>query len=221
MQPAPELIRVVLADDHALVRAGIRSLISAMPGVVVVDEARDGREAVAMVAEHLPDVLVLDITLPVLSGLHVLTRLGLDYPQVRVIMLSMHDNEEYVFHALRAGAAGYLLKDSSAGELEVAIRAVARGGSYLSPFVSRHVVADFVKRSAGEGGTLERLTSRQREIAQLIAEGRTNAEIADVLSISVKTVEAHRSQLMDRLQIHDVAGIVRFAVRTGLIPPDR
>jgi DNA-binding NarL/FixJ family response regulator len=213
-------IQVVLAEDHALVRAGIRSLLAAIPGVEVVAEAADGHDALAAIAEWLPDVAILDITMPGLSGIQVLARIRVEYPQVRVIMLSMHDNEAYVRQALRAGATGYLLKDSSPVELELAIRAVAQGGSYLSPMVSRHVVSDFIRQRTEED-VADGLTPRQREILQLIAEGRTNVQMAESLSLSVKTVESHRAMLMQRLDIHDVAGLVRYAVRSGLIPADR
>lgn len=220
MRPA-SAIHVVLAEDHALVRAGIRSLLAAIPGVEVVAEASDGHEALAAIAEWLPDVAVLDITMPGLSGIQVLARVRVEYPQVRVIMLSMHDNEAYVRQALRAGATGYLLKDSSPIELELAVRSVAEGGSYLSPMVSRHVVSDFVRLRSEEEEVADGLTPRQREILQLIAEGRTNQQMAESLSLSVKTIETHRATLMQRLDIHDVAGLVRYAVRAGLIPADR
>jgi len=213
-------IQVVLAEDHALVRAGIRSLLAAIPGVEVVAEAADGRDALDAIAEWLPDVAILDITMPGLNGIQVLARVRVEYPQVRVIMLSMHDNEAYVRQALRAGATGYLLKDSSPVELELAVRSVAQGGSYLSPMVSRHVVSDFV-RQRGDEEVADGLTPRQREVLQLIAEGRTNQQMADSLSLSVKTVESHRAMLMQRLDIHDIAGLVRYAVRAGLIPADR
>jgi DNA-binding NarL/FixJ family response regulator len=163
----------------------------------------------------------MDITMPGLNGLHTAARAKAEHPQVRVIMLSMHDNEEYVWHALHAGAAGYLLKDADGAELELAIRSVARGLSYLSPAVSGHLVSDYVRRAGPERGSLERLTPRQIEIVQLIAEGYTNREIADQLDVSLKTVESHRSQAMSRLDIHDVPGIVRYAVRMGLVPADR
>jgi len=217
----PATIHVVLAEDHALVRAGFRALLNAIPGVEVVAEAGDGREALSAVAAHLPDVAVLDITMPGLNGIEVIARLHIEFPQVRVVCLSMHDNEEYVRQALRAGASGYLLKDSSPMELELAVRAVAQGGSYLSPTVSRHVVSDYVRRGGGDGEPSDGLTSRQREILQLIAEGQTNQQMAASLSLSIKTIETHRAQLMDRLDIHDVAGLVRYAIRSGLIPADR
>ncbi len=217
----PPTINVVLAEDHALVRAGFHALLEAIPGVHVVAEAVDGREALALIAAHLPDVAVLDITMPGLNGIQVINQLRIDHPGVRVIVLSMHENEEYVRQALRAGAAAYLLKDSSPTELELAVRAVAQGGSYLSPSVSRHVVSDYLRRAVDDDSTSDGLTPRQREILQLIAEGRTNQQMASVLGLSIKTVETHRAQLMDRLDIHDVAGLVRYAIRSGLIPADR
>lgn len=214
-------IRVVLAEDHAMVRAGLTRLLRDVPGVDVVAVATDGREAVSLVAEHRPDVALLDITMPGLSGLNALTRIKADYPEVRVIMLSMHDNEEYVGHALKEGASGYLLKDSDLAELELALRSVMRGGSYLTPAVSRHVIRDFTHRPNGEIGPYQRLTPRQTEIIQLIAEGHRNVEIASILGVSEKTIETHRMQLMARLDIHDVTGLVRYAIRMGLVPADK
>ncbi len=174
-----------------------------------------------MVAAHQPEVAVLDITMPGLNGIQVITQLRVDHPRVRVIVLSMHENEEYVRQALRAGAAGYLLKDSSPLELELAVRAVAQGGSYLTPTVSRHVVSDYVRRASDQDDLSDGLTPRQREVLQLISEGQTNQQMATGLNLSIKTIETHRSQLMDRLDIHDVAGLVRYAIRSGLIPADR
>ena len=214
-------IRVVLAEDHAMVRAGMTRLLQDIPGVEVVAVAVDGREAVELVAQHRPDIALLDITMPGLSGLNALSRIRADQPEVRVIMLSMHDNEEYVGHALKAGAAGYLLKGSSFAELELALRSVMSGGSYLTPAVSRHVIRDFTQRSPREPGVYERLTPRQSEIVQLIAEGHRNAEIGAILGVSEKTIETHRMQLMARLDIHDVTGLVRYAIRMGLVPADK
>lgn len=214
-------IRVVLAEDHAMVRAGMVKLLEDLPGIDVVGVAADGREAVRMIDELTPDVVLLDITMPGMSGLAALARVTTNHPNVRVIMLSMHDNEEYVDHALKAGAAGYLLKDSDLAELGLAIRSVMRGGSYLTPAVSRHVIRDYNLRSVPGAVTVERLTQRQTEIAQLIAEGHRNAEIALILGVSTKTVETHRTQLMARLDVHDVTGIVRYAIRMGLVPADR
>jgi DNA-binding NarL/FixJ family response regulator len=214
-------IRVAIAEDHALVRAGFRALLAGLPGVEVVAEAADGREALAMIAAHAPDVVVMDLTMPGLNGIQAIAQAHLDHPEVRVIVLSMHDNEEYVRQALRAGAAAYLLKDSSPTELELAVRAVARGGSYLSPMVSRHVVSDYLRRTSSDDAGSDGLTPRQREILQLIAEGHTNQQMATSLNLSIKTVETHRAQLMDRLGIRDVAGLVRYAIRAGVIAADR
>jgi len=214
-------IRVGLAEDHGMVRAGIARLIEDLPGVELVGVAEDGHEAIELVRTVSPDVLLLDITMPRLGGLSVLTRVVLDYPATRVIMLSMHDNEEYVGQALQAGAAGYLLKDSDLAELGLAIRSVLRGGSYLTPAVSRHVIRDFTRGQTARESPFERLTPRQTEIVQLVAEGHRNAEIASILGMSIKTVETHRTQLMARLGIHDVTGLVRYAIRVGLVPADK
>jgi DNA-binding NarL/FixJ family response regulator len=222
------VIRVLLADDHNLVRAGIRSLIQQLPGIEVVAEASDGREALSLVEIHRPDVVLMDIAMSELNGLEATARVVRDFPDVRVIMLSMHANEEYVWQALRSGAAGYLLKDAGIAELELAIKSVARGETYLSPPISKQVIEDYIQRVGSETGhekmagpLSERLTQRQREILQLIAEGHTTQAIAQELNISVKTVETHRMQLMERLDIHDIAGLVRYAIRIGLIRPDK
>ena len=214
------VIRVMLADDHALFRAGIRSLLLGLEGVEIVGEARSGHEALRLVAERKPDVLLLDVALPELNGIEVAERLR-DQPGTRVLFLSMFANEEYVLRSLRAGAAGYLLKDSSVVELEAALRSVADGGSYLSPAVSGHVLAAYLSR-VGQGGVPAEpaLTPRQREVLQLIAEGHGTKEIAARLSLSAKTVETHRAQLMERLGIHDVAGLVRYAIRSGIVSAD-
>ena len=200
-------IRVLIADDHALVRAGIGALLRNIGGVEVVAEAGDGREALHLIGEHKPDVVLMDIAMPGLNGLEAVTRISREFPAVRVIILSMHASEEYVLHAMRAGASGYLLKGARTAELELAVAAVVRGEVYLSPAVSRHLVDQYVAGApAGEPaeqqpGAADRLTPRQREILQLIAEGRTTKEIAGLLAISVKTVEMHRAQLMERLDI--------------------
>jgi DNA-binding NarL/FixJ family response regulator len=216
-------IRVLLADDHTLVRAGMRSLIGGLGGFEVVAEAGDGQEALRLIEQHRPDIVLLDISMPGMVGTEVASRAARASPGTRVIILSMNAAEEYVLQALRAGAAGYLLKASDTVELELALKAVSRGETYLSPAVSKHVVADYVRRVGGaipETSSLERLTPRQREVLQLIAEGNSTKEIARTLGISVKTAETHRSQLMDQLDIHDVAGLVRYAIRSGLIAPE-
>jgi len=214
-------IRVLLADDHTLVRAGIRSLLENMEGIEVIAEASDGRDALRLVRAHRPDVVLMDIAMPGLNGLEAAARIAKKFPNVRVVILSMHVNEEYVLQALRAGAAGYMVKGADAAELEIAIRAVARGETYLSPMVSKHVVTDYIQRISGETSPLELLTPRQREVLQLIAEGYSTKKIARTLKISVKTVETHRMQLMERLDIHDIAGLVRYAIRVGLVKPDQ
>jgi DNA-binding NarL/FixJ family response regulator len=214
-------IRVLLAEDHALVRAGFRALLENLPGIQVVAEAGDGREALHLIETHRPDVVLMDITMPGLNGLGAAARVANEFPYVHVIILSMHANEEYVLQALRAGAAGYLLKDAGPTELELAVTAVARGETYLSPPVSKHVIADYVRRVGDESSSLVQLTPRQREVLQLIAEGHTTREIARILDVSVKTAETHRAQLMERLDIHDIAGLVRYAIRVGLVSPEK
>jgi DNA-binding NarL/FixJ family response regulator len=191
-----------------------------MADVTIDGETGDGREALEMIERMSPDVAILDITMPGLSGLEVAARARRASRTTRVVILSMHAGEAYVAQALRAGVAGYLLKDSAAAELQLALRAVMRGETYLSSAISRHVVGGFLHGARGEADPLAGLTPRQREILQLIAEGKANKEIAADLNLSVKTVEAHRAQLMDRLGIHDVAGLVRLAIRAGLVTPD-
>lgn len=220
MTAAPQLTRVLLADNHTLVRAGLRALLQNIEGIQVIAEAGDGREALRLIAEHQPDVVLMDIAMPEMNGLEAAAHVVKEFPQVRVIMLSMHANEEYVLQALRIGAMGYLLKDAGISELELAIKAISQGETYLSPAVSKHVVANYLQRVGNEPNSLEQLTSRQREILQLIAEGKSTKEIAELLFISVKTVETHRMQLMKRLDIHDVAGLVRYAIRMGLVISD-
>jgi len=212
--------RVLLAEDHHLVRAGIRSILEDMPGLEVVAEASDGPEALKLVALRAPDIVLLDIALPGMNGLDAAARIARDHPRVRVVILSMHANEEYVSQALRAGAVGYLLKDSTVPELGLAIAAVQRGETYLSPAVSRRVIEGYVRQSQADG-PLEGLTPRQRDVLRLIAEGRSTRDIAKALGVSIKTVETHRAHLMERLDIRDVAGLVRYAIRTGLVKPDR
>lgn len=213
-------IRVLLADDHTLVRAGIRSLLEAVPGVEVVAESGDGREALELIAKHEPDVALLDIGMPGLNGLEVARRVAKECPRTRVIVLSMYADRIYVRKALGAGVAGYLLKGAAVAELPLALQSVMRGETYLTPRISREVVQGFLQGSESEApDPLEGLTKRQREILQLVAEGRSTKEIAKALDVSVKTVETHRMRLMDRLNIHDVPGLVRFAIRAGIVSP--
>ena len=213
-------IRVLLADDHTLVRAGIKGLLQGLSGVEVVGEAGDGQEALRLAETTRPDVVLLDVGMPGLNGLEVAGRLATLDASIRVVILSMHTSEEYVLRALRAGCVGYLLKASAVSELELAVRAVARGETYLSPAVSKRVVDDYVSRTGGAADPLDALTPRQREILQLAAEGHSSKEIAQVLNLSLRTVETHRAQIMERLDVHDLAGLVRFAVRVGLVTPE-
>lgn len=214
-------LRVILADDHTLVRAGLRSLVEQLKDVTVVAEANNGHEVLSLASAHHPDVVLMDISMPGMNGFEAALRLKKDHPQVKIIILSMHASEEYVLQALRAGASGYLVKDSAPLELGLALQAVARGETYLSPPISRQVVDSYIQRVGQGDQPLAHLTGRQREILQLIAEGGSTKEIARKLNVSVKTVETHRAQLMERLDIHDVAGLVRFAVRHGLVGTEK
>jgi DNA-binding NarL/FixJ family response regulator len=214
-------IRIALVDDHALLRAGIRALLEKLPGIEVVGEANNGREALELIKKKGPNVILLDISMTELGGLEALPRIVKDFPAVKVLILSAFANEEFVLRALRSGAAGYMLKDAAAEELELAIKAVANDKTYLGPSISRTVVETYLQRTTGEQGLTEQLTARQREILQLIAEGKNTKGIASTLNISAKTVDAHRLQLMARLDIHDVPGLVRYAIRSGLVSPER
>lgn len=213
-------IRILLVDDHTLVRAGFRSLLEELAEVRIIAEAEDGREALQMVARHRPDVVLMDIMMPGLNGLEAVARIKQEFPQTQVIILSMHAAEEYVLRALRAGAAGYLLKDASLEELERALKSVMRAEVYLSPAISKLVVTGYMRHASNETSPLERLTPRQREILQLIAESRSSKQISQILGVSLKTVETHRAELMARLDIHDIAGLVRYAIRVGLVSPE-
>lgn len=206
--------RIVLADDHSIVRSGFRMILAAQPDLDVVGEAANGREAVDSAASLQPDIVVMDVSMPELNGIEATRRIGEVSPRTRVLALSMHKDSVYVREILRAGAKGYLLKDSGEGDLLTAIRAVARGEGYLSPAVSDAVLNDYRKHVTNP---LDLLTSREREVLQLIAEGKTNKEIAQALNLSVYTVEAHRGRIMEKLNLHSTGEIVRFAVRNGII----
>ena len=214
-------IRVLLADDHALVRAGIRALCQTLAGIEVIAEATDGKQALALVRAHHPDIVLMDIAMTTLNGLEATAQIRREFPQVRVIILSMHAAEDYVLQALKAGAAGYLLKDSATPELELALNAVMRGEVYLSPLISKQMVQSYMQHAGTAESPLALLTPRQREILQLLAEGHGAKDIAFRLELSVKTVETHRTQIMERLGIHDIAGLVRFAIRTGLVSSEK
>jgi DNA-binding NarL/FixJ family response regulator len=210
-------IRVLLAEDHTLVRAGLKALLQKLPEVEVVAEAGTGRQAIDLVQQHRPHIVLMDIGMKELNGLDATARLTKQFPQTKCIILSMHSAEGYVLEALRAGAVGYLLKDAATIELELALRAVARGETYLSPAISRHVIDTY--RHGGAKGEAQApvLSPRQREVLQLIAEGKSTKEIAFLLKRSVKTIETHRAHLMQRLGLFDVASLVKYAIRMGLV----
>jgi two-component system response regulator NreC len=225
-QPAPTQstsarVRILLADDHAVVREGIRMILEAQPDFEVVGEAADGEEAVQMARRLNPDVVVMDISMPKLSGVEATQAIKEALPGVQVLILTMHEEQSYLFQLLRLGAAGYVLKRAAASDLVEAVRATARGETFLYPAVAQSIVQDYLERlRTGEGS--ERyggLTYREREILVLIAEGLTNAQIAERLVISVKTVQTHRAHIMKKLDLHDRSLLVRYAVRKGLIPP--
>jgi len=210
-------IRVLLADDHTLVRAGIRSLLETIENLEVIAECGDGREALELISLHRPDLALLDIGMPGMNGIEIARQSVRVSPKTKIVILSMYDDRTHVTQSLRAGVAGYLLKGAAVAELPLAIKAVMTGGTYLTPRVSRHVVDGFLKDEPSHGDPLEALPPRQREILQLIAEGRSTKEIAGMFDVSVKTIETHRARLMERLGIHDVAGLVRFAIRAGVV----
>lgn len=214
-------IRIMLVDDHALVREGVRHVLTATPGFEVVAEAGDGESALAAAASATPDLVVLDLSMPGGTGLELATRLRARLPDVRILILSVHDHPEYVLGAVRAGAQGYLRKDTSPAELREAIRAVARGESYFGPNVARHLTAA-VRGETDRGSPVERLVKlapREREVLGGIAAGETSREIAARLGLSPRTVETYRENLMRKLDIRTVAGLTRFALDAGLVVP--
>jgi len=207
-------IRILLADDHAVVRQGFRMVLGAHPDMEIVGEAGNGREAVELAERLKPEVVVMDVSMPELNGIEATRRLAASTPHTRVLALSMHKDSVYVREILRAGARGYLLKDSVADDLVAAVRAVASGEGYLSPQVSSAVLDDYRRHVTNP---IDLLTSREREVLQMLAEGKTNKEIAGVLNLSAYTVEAHRGRVMEKLNVHTIADLVRFAVRYGLV----
>ena len=209
-----EKIHILLADDHAVVRQGFKMILAAQPDMEIVGEAGNGREALDLAGQLQPDVIVMDVAMPELNGIEATRRVADVSPRTRVLALSMHKDSVYVREILRAGARGYLLKDSIASDLLAAVRAIARGEGYLSPGVSDAVLNDYRRHVTDP---IDLLTSREREVLQMIAEGKTNKEIATVLSLSVYTVDAHRGHIMEKLNVHSVTDLVRFAVRAGLV----
>jgi two-component system response regulator NreC len=208
------MIRVLLADDHAMVRKGFRLILEAQPDMEIAGEAGNGREAVELAEKLHPDVVVMDVAMPELNGIEATRRLAVSSPHTRVLALSMHKDSVYVREILRAGARGYLLKDSIDTDLINAVRAVAKGDGYISPGVSDAVLSDYRRHVTDP---LDLLTSREREVLQMIAESKTNKEIAVALNLSVYTVEAHRGKIMEKLNLHSTGELVRFAVRHGLV----
>src|SRR5690242_17320042 len=206
--------RILLADDHSVVRQGFRLILSSQSDFEVIGEAANGREAVDLAGSLQPDIIVMDVSMPELNGIEATRRLGEVSPKTRVLALSMHKDSVYVREILRAGARGYLLKDSIDSDLIAAVRAVANGDGYLSPAVSDAVLSDYRKHVTDP---IDLLTSREREVLQMIAEGKTNKEIANTLNLSVYTVDAHRGRIMEKLNLHSVNELVRFAVRNGLV----
>lgn len=211
-------IRVLLADDHTILRDGIRALLDDQADIEVIGEAEDGLSTVKMVAKLKPDVVIMDIAMPMLNGLEATRQIQRDYPQVKVLILTMHENEEYIRQVLAAGALGYVLKDAAAHDLLGAIRAVHRGEAVLSPAITRLVIEDYLRwGDIRPAGTSNGLTPREREILQLIAEGYTNKEIAEILSLSVKTIQSHRSNLMSKLDLHDRGELIKYAIQKKII----
>lgn len=211
-------IRVLLADDHTILRDGIRALLVDQADVEVIGEAEDGLSTVKMVGKLKPDVVIMDIAMPLLNGLEATRQIQRDYPQVKVLILTMHENEEYIRQVLAAGALGYVLKDAAAQDLLGAIRAVHRGEAVLSPAITRLVIEDYLRwGDIRPADTSNGLTPREREILQLIAEGYTNKEIAEILSLSVKTIQSHRSNLMSKLDLHDRGELIKYAIQKKII----
>jgi NarL family two-component system response regulator LiaR len=213
-----EKIRILLADDHTILRSGIRSLLEDEPGLSVIGEAEDGRTAVSMTSQLKPDVVIMDIAMPLLNGLEATRQIKAQCPGVRVLILTMHDNEEYIRQVLEAGAMGYILKDAAARELISAIRSVHRGESVLSPAITRLVIEDYLRwGGVRPQQNSDALSPREREVLQLIAEGYTNKQMAEILSISIKTVQAHRNNLMQKLDLHDRGELIKYAIQKKII----
>ena len=212
-------IRVLLADDHNLIRAGLRRVVESQPEFTVAGEAEDGRQAVAMVESLKPDVVVMDIGMPLLNGIEAARQIRTAHPDTQIVMLSMHSDEGYVLRALKAGAKAYLLKDSAEADLARAIRAAAEGKSFFSPAVGKVLLEDYMRKlqRTGKEDSYELLTPREREILQLVAEGKSSKEVANLLDLSVYTVETHRARVMQKLNLHGIPELILYAVRKGII----
>ncbi len=213
-------IKVLLAEDHTIVRKGLRSLLDNETEIQVVGEAEDGQQAVQKAVQMLPDVVVMDITMPVLNGLEATRQIKKLCPQIKVVILTVHSTEEHIFQTLRAGASAYVVKQGAVNELIEAIQTAYRGETFLSPPISRQVVDAYGRRAEDMEDRYDKLTGREREVLQMIAEGRTNREIAVRMHVTIKTVEAHRAHLMDKLGLHSIAELTRYALRKGMIDQD-
>jgi two-component system response regulator NreC len=215
-------IRILLVEDHAIVCKGLRSLLEGKAEIEVVGEAKDGREAIEKVEKLIPDVVLMDIAMPILNGMEATHQIKKQFPEVKVLVLSMHNNEEYVFHALQAGALGYMNKQASPEDLILGINTVYKGEYFISPSFSREVIKKYIEitKDIDKKANYKELTSREREILQLIAESYSNKEIAKLLYISVKTVETHRTHLMDKLDIHNSVELTKYAIHKGIISID-
>ena len=213
------MLKILLVEDHIIVRQGVKALLAEEPDIVVIGEAGDGSEALLLTERLRPDIVLMDLSMPGLGGIEATYQLRERFPTVSVVVLSMYDNEEYVFHVLRAGASGYVLKQSTPTELVLALRTVAAGSTFLSPAISQILVSEYLRRAkthTDDDEALRVLTPREREVLQLIATGLSNRQIAEHLHLSVKTVETHRGNIMHKLDLHDRASLVKFAVDKGL-----
>lgn len=213
------MIRIALADDHTVIRSGLRVLLERHPEFRVIGEASDGREAVELVDREKPDIVVMDVAMPNLNGIEAARQITAKHPATAVVVLSMHSDESYVLRALKAGARGYLLKDSAESDLITSIRTVHAGKSFFSPAISRMLVEDYVRQMQQRGleDTYELLTTREREILQLLAEGKSNKDVANLLNLSLYTVETHRGNILQKLNLHSVPELILYAVRKGVI----
>jgi len=217
-----ETLKILLVDDHTIVRQGLRALLEAHAGFTIVGEAENGREAVKKAQDLNPDIVIMDIAMPVLNGLEATRQIKRALPDTRVLALTMYNDEEYVFQILKSGASGYLIKETAANELIAAILSIKSGNPFFSPSISRKIMESYLNEDEdkkGKGET-DKLTNREKEVLQLIAEGYTNNEIANLMGISVKTVETHRAHVMSKLDIHDVAGLIKYAIKKGLVVLD-
>jgi len=212
-------IKIFLADDHTIVRQGLAKLLEAEPGFEVIGEAEDGREAVNRVQTMLPDVVIMDIAMPMLNGIEATRQIKKTLPQIKIIILSMHSHDRYISELIGLGASGYLLKDASGGEIVKAVAAAVKGDVYLSPSISRRVIDDYLtlKKTSSQEDLYTKLSNREREVFQMIAEGHSTKKIADILCVSPSTVKTHRANIMDKLQLENISRLIQFAIRLGIV----